>query len=60
MNKGLLKKLLIEAYIAGAESVYCGCYPRPTKAEAREWYDQQYGVEEIEDCECCDNSDDDE
>ena len=60
MNKGLLKKLLIEAYIAGAESVYCGCYPRPTKAEAREWYDQQYGVEEIEDCKCCDNSDDDE
>lgn len=26
MNKATLKKLLIEAYMAGAESKYCGCY----------------------------------
>ena len=60
MNKGLLKKLLIEAYLSGAESVYCGCYARPTKAEARDWYDEQYGVEEIEDCKCCGEEDDDD
>lgn len=59
MNKATLKKLLIDAYMSGAESVYCGCYARPTKAEARDWYDQEFGIEEIEDCECCDNSDDD-
>lgn len=49
MKKALLKKLLIEAYIAGSESVYCGCYPRPTKTEAREWYDEIHGIEKIED-----------
>jgi hypothetical protein len=59
MNKAIVKKLIIEAYISGAESVYCGCYERPTKTEARDWYNQQYGVEEIEDCECCNNVDDD-
>jgi hypothetical protein len=53
MNKAMIKKLIIEAYLSGAESMYCGCYERPTKAEAREWYDQEYGVDEVEDCECC-------
>jgi hypothetical protein len=54
MNKATLKKLLIDAYMSGAESMYCGCYVRPTKTEARDWYDSTYGVDEIEDCECCD------
>jgi len=57
MNKAMIKKLLIEAYLSGAESMYCGCYERPTKAEAREWYDQEYGVDDVEDCECCEEDD---
>jgi hypothetical protein len=55
MNQATVKKLIIDAYLAGANSMYCGCYERPTKAEARDWYDQEYGIEEIEDCECCDD-----
>lgn len=55
MNQGVLKKLLMDAYLSGAESVYCGCYERPTKAEARDWYDNTYGVDDIEECECCDD-----
>jgi hypothetical protein len=57
MNQATVKKLIIDAYLAGANSMYCGCYERPTKADARDWYDQEYGIEEIEDCECCDEDD---
>lgn len=53
MNKATLKKLLIEAYMAGAESKYCGCYERPTKDDARAWHNDYFGIDEIEDCECC-------
>jgi hypothetical protein len=61
MNKAMIKKLIIEAYLSGAESMYCGCYERPTKAEARDWYDQEYGVEDAEiteDCDCCEEEED--
>jgi hypothetical protein len=56
----MIKKLLIEAYLSGAEAMYCGCYAIPTKAEAREWYDQEYGVQDTEtteDCDCCEEED---
>ena len=46
MNKIMIKKLLIEAYLSGAESMYCGCYAIPTKSEARDWYDQEYGIQD--------------
>jgi hypothetical protein len=42
MNQATVKKLIIDAYLAGANSMYCGCYERPTKADARDWYDQEY------------------
>lgn len=58
MNKATAKKLIIEAYIAGAEFIYCGCYPRIGKAEAKDWYENEYGVKEVEDCECCDEDGD--
>lgn len=57
MNQATVKKLIIDAYLAGANSMHCGCYPRLTKADARDWYDQEYGIEEIVDCECCDEDD---
>jgi hypothetical protein len=56
MNKSTLKKLLIEAYMAGAESKYCGCYERPTKDDARAWHNDYFGIDEIEDCECCEEN----
>jgi hypothetical protein len=42
MSPQQLKKLLIEAYLAGAESMYCGCIPATTKAEARDWFEENH------------------
>jgi hypothetical protein len=54
----LFKKFIIEAYIAGAETMTCGCLPPPTKTEAREWFDDQFGLGQVEECECCEDKDD--
>lgn len=42
MSQQQLKKLIIEAYLAGAESMVCGCLPMQTKSDAREWYEENY------------------
>jgi hypothetical protein len=42
MSPQQLKKLLIEAYLAGAENMYCGCIPAATKAEARDWFEENH------------------
>jgi hypothetical protein len=42
MSPQQLKKLLIEAYLAGAESMTCGCLPMQTKLDAREWFEDNY------------------
>lgn len=51
------KKALMEAYIAGAESMYCGCYERQTKSHAREWFNSEYGEQKSEECDCCEEKD---
>ena len=40
MSPQQFKKLMIEAYLAGAESMTCGCLPMQTKAEARDWFEE--------------------
>ena len=42
MSPQQFKKLMIEAYLAGAESMYCGCIPETTKADAREWFEENH------------------
>jgi len=42
MSPQQFKKLMIEAYLAGAESMYCGCIPATTKAEARDWFEENH------------------
>ena len=42
MSPQQFKKVMIEAYLAGAESVYCGCLPAATKADARDWFEENY------------------
>ena len=42
MSPQQFKKLMIEAYLAGAESVYCGCLPAATKADARDWFEENH------------------
>ena len=58
MHPTAFKKAMIEAYLAGASSMYCGCYEMQTKSDAREWFDNEYGQQEKEDCDCCEEDDD--
>jgi hypothetical protein len=44
---------MIEAYLAGANSMYCGCYEKQSKADAADWFYNQYGEQESEKCDCC-------
>jgi len=53
MHPTAFKKAMIEAYLAGASSMYCGCYDMQTKADARVWFDDEYGQLESEECDCC-------
>lgn len=49
---------MIEAYLAGAESIIeSGSHEYPSKQEAREWFDNQYGVHDEEECDCCEEID---
>jgi len=59
MHPVTFRKALIEAYLAGASSMHCGCYEMQTKADAREWYDNEYGtIDDLEErCDCCDDED---
>jgi len=60
MHPVAFRKALIEAYLAGASSMYCGCYDMQSKADAREWYDNEYGtMNDSEECDCCDDEEDD-
>jgi hypothetical protein len=60
MHPVAFRKALIEAYLAGASSMYCGCYDMQSKADAREWYDNEYGtINDSEECDCCDDEEDD-
>jgi len=58
MHPITFKKAMIEAYLAGARSIYCGCYDRPSKEEAREWFENEYGQQEEKECPCCEEDDD--
>jgi len=53
MHPTAFKKAMIEAYLAGASTMYCGCYEMQTKSDAREWFDNEYGQLESEECDCC-------
>lgn len=51
------RKAMIEAYLAGASSMYCGCYDMQTKANAKEWFDNEYGPQDSQECDCCEEKD---
>jgi hypothetical protein len=41
--------------------MFCGCYDRKTKADAREWFDNQYGLTESDQkCDCCEEETEEE
>ena len=58
MHPIAFRKAMIEAYLAGAESMECGCYNMKTKKDAAEWFDDEYGIQESEECDCCEEKDD--
>ena len=37
--------------------MYCGCYEMQTRAQAKEWFDNEYGQQESEECDCCEEKD---
>lgn len=56
MHPVAFRKALIEAYLAGASNMYCGCYEMQTKKDAAEWFDNEYGTNSnSEECDCCED-----
>jgi hypothetical protein len=57
MHPVAFKKAMLEAFLAGASHMYCGCYQMANRQQAREWFENEYGVIEAEDCDCCEEID---
>ena len=57
MHPVTFRKEMIEAYIAGAEAMASGDIDVPSKKEARDWFDNEYGQQESEECDCCEEDD---
>ena len=59
MHPITFRKAMIEAYLAGAESIIeSGSHEYPSKKEARDWFDNEYGTQQTEKCDCCEDEDD--
>lgn len=58
MHPIAFRKAMIEAYLAGAEAMASGDIDVPSKKDARDWFDNQYGLQESEECDCCEEKDD--
>ena len=58
MHPVAFRKAMIQAYIAGAESVIQSELKEiPSKQEARDWFDNEYGLQESAECDCCEDDD---
>lgn len=59
MHPVAFRKAMIKAYLAGAESVVqSGIIETLSKKEARDWFDNEYGLQQTEECDCCEETDD--
>ena len=59
MHPVAFKKAMLEAYLAGAEAMFSGDIDIPSKKEAREWFENDYGlIVTDEKCDCCDDDGD--
>ena len=58
MHPVAFKKAVIEAYLAGASNMYCGCYEMQSRADAKEWFENEYGRQDPEECDCCEEVED--
>lgn len=58
MHPVAFRKAMIQAYIAGAESVIQSeLKETPSKQDARDWFDNEYGLLKSEECDCCEEED---
>jgi hypothetical protein len=60
MHPVAFRKAMAEAYMAGAEAMASGDIDVPSKKEAKDWFDNEYGLtvtnsDEI--CDCCEEND---
>ena len=53
MHPVAFRKAMIQAYMAGAESMVDRDIDTHRKKEAREWFDNEYGLLATEECDCC-------
>ena len=59
MHPVAFRKAMIEAYMAGAEAMASGYIDIPSKKDAKDWFDDQYGLQEFDKkCDCCEEKDD--
>lgn len=58
MHPVTFRKKMIEAYLAGAEAMASGDIDEPSKKEAKEWFDNEYGLTVTDTkCDCCEDED---
>lgn len=58
MHPVAFRKAMIEAFLAGAALVVdTNSHEYPSKKEARDWFDNEYGIPE-EECDCCEEKED--
>jgi len=58
MHPVAFRKAMIEAYLAGAEAMASGDIDEPSKKEAKEWFDNEYGLTVTDaKCDCCEDDD---
>ena len=58
MHPVAFRKAMIEAFLAGAALVIdTSSHEYPSKKEARDWFDNEYGIPE-EECDCCEEKED--
>lgn len=58
MHPVAFRKAMIQAYMAGAESVIQSeLKETPSKQDAKDWFDNEYGLLKSEECDCCEEDD---
>jgi hypothetical protein len=58
MHPVAFRKAMTQAYMAGAESVIQSeSKETPSKQDAKDWFDNEYGLLKSEECDCCEEED---
>ena len=58
MHPVAFRKAMIQAYMAGAEAMLERDIDVPSKQDAKDWFDNEYGLLKSEECDCCEENDD--